>query len=148
MHTHKSRMLAAFRGEEVDTLPYVPRLDLWYLANSTCGTLPKQHAGRAMNEIARAEGWALYFRFADDQLDPAVQPMYLHRGIGLYGSRDTLYDFVFPPQMEIRVQRTGGRQRVEYHTPLGMVSATVHYDLEAQKLGTTSRFSNSQPAGA
>ena len=68
---HKARMLAAFRGEQIDRLPYVPRLDLWYLANHTCGTLPAQHAGRAMNEIARAEGWALYFRFADDQLDPA-----------------------------------------------------------------------------
>ena len=47
MHTHKSRMLAAFRGEAIDRLPYVPRLDLWYLANSVSGTLPKQHAGRA-----------------------------------------------------------------------------------------------------
>ncbi|MBP8007160.1 MAG: hypothetical protein KA019_01640, partial [Burkholderiales bacterium] len=65
MPTHRSRMLAAFRGEAVDTLPYVPRLDLWYLANATSGTLPKQHAGRAMNEIARAEGWAVYHRFAD-----------------------------------------------------------------------------------
>ena len=134
---HKSRMLAAFRGEQVDRLPYVPRLDLWYLANHTCGTLPAQHAGRTMNEIARAEGWALYFRFADDQLDPAVQPMYLHRGIGLYASRDTPYDIVFPHDVEIRVHRSGGRQRVEYHTPIGMVSTTVHYDLEAQKLGIT-----------
>ncbi len=137
MPTHRSRMLAAFRGEAVDTLPYVPRLDLWYLANATSGTLPKQHAGRAMNEIARAEGWAVYHRFADDQLDEAIQPMYLHRGIGLYASRDTPYDIVFPRDVEIRVHRSGGRQRVEYHTPIGMVSTTVHYDLEAQKLGIT-----------
>lgn len=134
---HKSRMLAAFRGEPIDRLPYVPRLDLWYLANRTCGTLPSQHAGRAMNEIARAEGWALYFRFADDQLDPAIQPMYLHRGIGLFGSRDTVYDLVFSSRIEIRVVHAGPRMRVEYHTPRGMVSTTVHYDLEAQRLGTT-----------
>jgi hypothetical protein len=55
-------MLAAFRGEEVDRLPYVPRLDLWYLANSVSGTLPKQHVGRSQNDIARAEGWTVYFR--------------------------------------------------------------------------------------
>ena len=134
---HKSRMLAAFRGEQVDRLPYVPRLDLWYLANHTCGTLPAQHAGRTMNEIARAEGWALYFRFADDQLDPAVQPMYLHRGIGLFGSRDTVYDLVISDKIEVKVVHDGPRMRVEYHTPLGMVSTTVHYDLEAQRLGTT-----------
>ena len=137
MPTHRQRMLAAFRGEPVDTLPYVPRLDLWYLANSTSGTLPKQHAHRTMNEIARAEGWAVYFRFADDQLADENRPKYLHRGIGLYGSRDTVYDIVFPRDVEIRVSREGGRQRVEYHTPVGMVSATVHYDVEAQRLGIT-----------
>ena len=51
---HKSRMLAAFRGEQVDRLPYVPRLDLWYLANHTCGTLPAQHAGRTMNSANKS----------------------------------------------------------------------------------------------
>lgn len=137
MTTHRSRMLAAFRGETVDTLPYVPRLDLWYLANSTLGTLPKQHAGKSMNEIARAEGWAVYFRFADDQLGEEARPQYLHRGIGLYASRDTVYDIVFPRDVEIRVHRDAGRQRVEYHTPLGMVSTTTHYDRQSQELGIT-----------
>src|ERR1039458_2942862 len=137
MMTHKERMLAAFRGEEVDRLPFVPRLELWYLANSTSGTLPKQHAGRAMNEIARAEGWAVYFRFADDQLSPEVQPKYLHRGIGLFASRDTVYDFVLPRDVEVRVHNDGGYRRVEYHTPLGMVSTTVQYDIAAQQRGIT-----------
>ena len=138
MYTHKSRMLAAFRGEQVDRLPYVPRLDLWYLANSVSGTLPKQHAGRAQNEIARAEGWTVYFRFADNILDPEVQKMYLHRGIGLFSTRDTLYDFVMPRDVEIKVQREGGRIRVEYHTPVGTVDSTMFYDESSQRLGITS----------
>jgi len=138
MHTHKSRMLAAFRGEDVDRLPYVPRLDLWYLANSVSGTLPKQHAGRAQNEIARAEGWAVYFRFADDLLDPETQKAYLHRGIGVFGTRDTLYDFVLPQDVEVKVRRADGRIRVEYHTPVGMVSSTMFYDESSQRLGITS----------
>jgi methylmalonyl-CoA mutase cobalamin-binding domain/chain len=137
MMTHKERMLAAFRGEEVDRLPFVPRLELWYLANSTSGTLPKQHAGRTMNEIARAEGWAVYFRFADNQLSPEDQPKYLHRGIGLFGSRDTPYDFILPRDVEVKVYREGGYHRVEYHTPLGMISTTSQYDIETQKLGIT-----------
>jgi len=137
MHTHKSRMLAAFRGEEVDRLPYVPRLDLWYLANSVSGTLPKQHVGRAQNDIARAEGWTVYFRFADNILDPQVQKMYLHRGIGLFSTRDTLYDFVMPRDVEIKVNRADGKIRVEYHTPIGMVSSTMHYDESSQRLGIT-----------
>lgn len=137
MYTHKARVLAALRGELVDRLPYVPRLDLWYLANATSGTLPKQHAGRAMNEIARAEGWALHHRFCDNQLDPAFQPQYLHRGINVFYSRDTVFDVVLPKDVEVKVQRAGARTRVEYHTPLGMVSTATHYDVDSQRHGIT-----------
>ena len=105
MTTYRERMMATFRGEEVDRLIFAPRLELWYLANATSGTLPKQHAGRAMNEIARAEGWPVYFRFADNQLSPEDQPKYLHRGIGLFGSRETLHDFILPSDVEVKVQR-------------------------------------------
>ncbi len=137
MYTHRTRIAAALRGESVDRLPYVPRLDLWYLANSTSGTLPRQHAGRSMNEIARAEGWAVHHRFADDQLDPAFQPLYLHRGINVFYSRDTVFDVVLPKNVEVKVQRAGARTRVEYHTPLGVLSTTTHYDLESQRNGIT-----------
>jgi len=137
MYTHKARIAAALRGETVDRLPYVPRLDLWYLANSTSGTLPAPHAHRAMNEIARAEGWAVHHRFADDQLDPAFQPLYLHRGINVFYSRDTVFDVVLPGDVEVKVHRAGARTRVEYHTPLGVVSTTIHYDVESQRNGIT-----------
>ncbi|MCL4800422.1 MAG: corrinoid protein [Burkholderiales bacterium] len=137
MYTHRARIAAALRGDTVDRLPYVPRLDLWYLANSTAGTLPPQHAGRAMNEIARAEGWAVHHRFADNQLDPAFQPQYLHRGINVFYSRDTVFDVVLPRGVEVKVARSGARTRVEYHTPLGVVSTTTHYDVESQKNGIT-----------
>jgi len=137
MYTHKSRVLAALRGDTVDRLPYVPRLDLWYLANSTAGTLPKQYAGVPMNEIARREGWAFHHRFCDDQLAPEYQPQYLHRGINVFYSRDTVFDVVFPKDVEIKVTREAPRTRVEYHTPLGVVSTTTHYDVESQKHGIT-----------
>ncbi len=137
MYTHKTRVLAALRGELVDRLPYVPRLDLWYLANATAGTLPKQYVGVPMNDIARAEGWAFHHRFCDDQLDPAFQPLYLHRGINVFYSRDTVFDVVLPKDVEVKVHRTGARTRVEYHTPLGMVSTTTHYDVDSQRHGIT-----------
>ncbi len=43
--THKERILKAARGEMPDMLPYIPRIDLWYSANSRAGTLPEQHQG-------------------------------------------------------------------------------------------------------
>ena len=136
-YTHKARVLAALRGEIVDRLPYVPRLDLWYLANATAGSLPKQYVGVPMNEIARAQGWAFHHRFCDDQLDPAYQPLYLHRGINVFYSRDTVFDVVLPKDVAVNVHRAGPRTRVEYHTPLGMVSTTTHYDVDSQRHGIT-----------
>lgn len=56
---HKQRIVAAIRGETADVLPFVPRLDIWYNANSLAGTLPENHRGRTQDEISRAEGWAL-----------------------------------------------------------------------------------------
>lgn len=60
MMTHKQRILMAARGEMPDLLPYVPRIDLRYNANSLVGTLPERHQGRSQDEISRAEGWALH----------------------------------------------------------------------------------------
>jgi len=34
MMTHKQRMLMAVQGEMPDHIPYAPRIDLWYNANS------------------------------------------------------------------------------------------------------------------
>lgn len=60
MMTHKQRILLAARGEMPDILPYAPRIDLWYNANSLSDTLPEKHKGRTQDEISRAEGWALH----------------------------------------------------------------------------------------
>jgi len=60
MLTHKARILRVMRGEIVDVIPYVPRLDLWWLANAFRGTLPKKYAGLKPEDISRAEGWACY----------------------------------------------------------------------------------------
>ena len=138
MATRRETMLAALRGDEAGRLQYVPRLDLWWLANSVSGTLPARYAGRAQNEIARAEGWNLYFRFADDILDPETQRMYAHRGIGLFATRDVVWDYVLPPDVDIAVTRDGGRIRVEYRTPVGTLDTTMFYDRSSQRLGVTS----------
>ena len=42
--THRERILRALRGEAVDRLPWVPRLDLWYNAHKRAGTLPAPFA--------------------------------------------------------------------------------------------------------
>jgi hypothetical protein len=79
----------------------------------------------------------LHHRFCDDQLDPVYRARYLHRGINVFYSRDTVFDVVLPKDVEVRVERTGPRMRVEYHTPLGMVSTTTHYGVDSQRHGIT-----------
>ena len=135
MYTHKSRILAAYRGEQVDTLPYVPRIDLWYLANKTNGTLPPQHAHRTQNEISRAEGWALHHKYAYSMVGETVEDALLHRGLGIYRTRDCVVDFVLPKGMEIKAHRDGELTTVEYHTPVGMVSYTMKYGPSMAGLG-------------
>ena len=68
MPTHRERILAVMRGEMVDVIPFVPRLDLWWLANLSRGTLPREFEGMTPDEIARSRGWAVYHmvpNFAD-----------------------------------------------------------------------------------
>lgn len=119
----------------MDRLPYVPRIDLWYLANSVAGTLPAQHAGRTQNEISRAEGWALHHKYAFASVGEHSDHALLHRGIGIFRTRDTVVDFVLPKDVEVRVHREGRLTRVEYHTPAGMVSNTLQYDETMKRLG-------------
>ena len=115
-------MLAALRGQPVERLPYVPRLDLWYLANATAGTLPKQYSGAAMNDIARAEGWAFHHRYCEDQLDPKVQPQYRHRDINVFYIRETVFDVVLPADVKIMVHRGYPLTSRSTSMPLGLIS--------------------------
>ena len=137
MTDHKQRILAAFRGEQVDVLPYVPRIDLWYLANRANGTLPRQHAQRTQNEISRAEGWALHHKYAYSSVGETMDNGLAHRGLGIYALRDTVVDFVWPRDMEISVRQEGELTTVEYRTPLGPLTCTVKYGPSLERLGVS-----------
>ena len=49
MMTDKERMFKAARGEWADRPPWIPRIDLWYNANSLQGTLPAKY-GKDMRD--------------------------------------------------------------------------------------------------
>lgn len=119
--TNKERMLMAARGEMPDVLPYVPRFDLWYNANSWAGTLPAEHKDRSADEIARAEGWALH-KVVPELLKVETPEENMHRGLGLYSLKENGYRVTFSPDIDIRVQQKGDSKKVEYHSPVGMVS--------------------------
>lgn len=136
MLTHKQRILMAARGEMPDILPYVPRIDLWYNAHSLAGTLPERHKGRTQDEISRAEGWALH-KIAPEFLKAHRPEDNLHRAIGVYSLKETVYTYRFSPEIEIQVERKGDATRVEYQTPIGMVSTSTIYTEEMRKAGAS-----------
>ncbi len=137
MTTHKERMLAAMRGEMVDVIPFVPRLDLWWLANSLGGTLPQRYREMTHDQIAQANGWALYKMVPDFASVIGGPEDILHRAIGLYRFRQAVYRWDFGGDVEVRVEGEGGQQRVEYRTPRGTVSTLGGLSEEMKRAGAS-----------
>ncbi len=137
MTTHKERILAAMRGEMVDVIPFVPRLDLWWLSNSMKGTLPQQYREMTHDQIARANGWALYKMVPDFASIVSGPEDVLHRAIGLYRFRQAVYRWEFGGDVEVRVEGEGGQQRVEYRTPRGTVSTVGGHTEEMKRAGAS-----------
>jgi len=136
MMTHKARILAAARGEMADVLPYVPRIDLWYNANSYVGTLPKKHRGRTQDEISRAEGWAMH-KVIPELLKVSSPEENLHRGLGLYSLKENGYRIELSSNIEVTVKREGDLKRVEYHTPLGTIGVAELISEEMRRAGAS-----------
>ncbi len=132
--TNRQRILMAIRGETADVIPFAPRLDLWYLANLHSGTIPKKYVGMTLDDIARAEGWALHKVIPEyqDKLKPHGN---LHWALGILSYKETVFNFHFSREIDIEVIREGDRTRIVYHTPVGSVSTSVISTEEMRKAG-------------
>lgn len=137
---HRERLLRIAKGEMVDKIPFVPRIDLWHNAHELAGTLPEIHKGRTVEEIHRAEGWPLH-KMIPEYLKPEKPEDIIHRAIGLYRLKEFPYDFEFSSDVEIDVEyeEEGDEYmtHVEYHTPLGTVSVRHGYTAEMKRSGAS-----------
>jgi len=148
MMTHRERLLKIARGEMVDKIPFVPRIDLWHNAHELSGTLPEKYRGLSVEEIHRAEGWPLH-KMIPEYLKPERPEDIIHRAIGLYRLKEFPYDFEFSSDVEINVEyREEGDEymtHVEYHTPQGMISVSHGYTAGMKKSGASITWVN-EPA--
>ncbi len=48
---YQERILNTIKGNTVDFLPFVPRMDLWYKSNKINGTLPYKYKNYSLKEI-------------------------------------------------------------------------------------------------
>ena len=128
--THEERIMAAIRGEALDRLPFIPRLDLWYQANQLQGTLPDKYRHASLIDIADDLGVGVHcvvpnFSSLEDPDDNA------HVCLGLFKTKSVFY--TVDVDVEYEVTHDGGATTTVYHTPFGDLSGTTYLD-EAMKI--------------
>lgn len=137
---HRERLLKVARGEMVDTIPWIPRIDLWHNANALAGTLPKKYRQYSVEEIHRAEGWPLH-KVVPEYLKPEKPEDIVHRAIGLYRLKEYPYDFEFSGDVEVEVAYEDSADesmtRVSYHTPVGTITVRHGITAEMKKSGAS-----------
>lgn len=137
---HRERISAVFRGETVDVIPWVPRIDLWHNAHENTGTLPHRFAGMKVEDIHRSLGWPLH-KVVPEYLKPERPEDIHHRGIGLYNLKEFPYTFEFSRDVNIRVKTEADEDEVmthvEYHTPVGTVTVRHGLTAEMKKSGAS-----------
>lgn len=127
-------MLRAIRGEWAGSLPWVPRIDLWYNANSYRGTLPAVFQQKAsIEEVADYIGGG-YHKVVPEFLKARTPDDTIDRGIGIY----RLGEMACRPEL-VGVDREVKHERdtttVTYHTPVGSVSCKMLYTEKMRQAG-------------
>ena len=120
------------RGEMADVIPFVPRLDLWWLANATAGKLPEEFAGMTPDDISKKFGWAAYHMVPNFAGISGPEDI-LHRSIGLFNSRQSVFRWAFSDDVHVTAKDVGGLQAVTYETPVGTVTTVGGLTLDMKK---------------
>ena len=138
--SHRQRILSVFRGETVDQMPWVPRIDLWLNAQLARGTVPERFEGMTVEDIHRSRGWPLH-KMVPEFSRPEKPEDQTHFGIGLFDLKEYPCTFQFSPDVDIRVRHEVSEAEqmthVEYHTPVGMVSVAHGSTREMKKGGAS-----------
>jgi uroporphyrinogen-III decarboxylase len=95
--THRQRALSAMRGEPVDRLPFIGRMDLWYKYHANRGTLPTKYRGWSLRDIQRD----------------------LDIGVFGFGAWDISFFRIEYRRVTVRKDPDSRDPRVEYDTPYG-----------------------------
>ncbi|MBI2302279.1 MAG: hypothetical protein HYU66_25530 [Armatimonadetes bacterium] len=109
--THRQRALAALRGQPVDRLPFIGRMELWFDHAKAHDTLPPRYANATLWDLQRDLDIGIY----------AHVPM---GGASFYRWRHR--------RVTVEETRRGGEQVLVYHTPHGVLRSRF---VLAQPLG-------------
>lgn len=134
--TYRERIIDAIAGKGGGSLPFIPRLDLWYKANSLAGTLPPEYKNASLMDIVDGLGVGYHcllpdfsdFEYADADADI---------GLGVYHLGVNCYETVFHNVERIVVRDDKGGLRTTYKTPRGDIATEAVWDEDMRKNGIT-----------
>ena len=135
--TYRQRMLATINGEAVDQIPWVPRMDLWYIANRARGTLPKKFIGLDLVEIAAVMGVGCH-AVGGDMTIPVERNLVL-RGLGCDNHPDYPYR-VELRKFQVQFEVDGENSRTCISTPAGEVFTNLFQSSQMTKDGISLPF--------
>ncbi len=131
----KEAMLATIRGQATASIPWVPRLDLWFNAQRQAGTLPAKYRRASLMEMTDDLGWGFHAVIPDFR-DLQHSDDDLHRGLGVWNLGTMPCRTLFE-DVDVLVERSGDRTTVEYHTPVGVVRTSTVYNQSMRDAGIT-----------
>ncbi|MFN7996139.1 MAG: uroporphyrinogen decarboxylase family protein [Bryobacteraceae bacterium] len=132
--TEHQRILKSIRGEAVDRVPWLPRLEFWHRAALRAGTLPAEFEGLTPRQLARELGAACYAVVPD--FTEAGESGMLDRGLGIYRIPTLSYRADLR-DVERRISRNGRETVVEYPTPRGVLRTAFLFTDEMLDAGAS-----------
>jgi len=132
---HRQRVMAVLKGQPVERIPWVPRLDLWYNARKRAGSLPRHFGGATLRELVDEFGWG-YHAVIPNFKDLRGPEDETHRALGIYNLHTMPVRTVLEG-VRVETARRGDETRVSYTTPVGSLSTTVLYDEAMRRAGIT-----------
>lgn len=132
--TEHERILASIRGEAVDRIPWLPRLEFWHRAALRKGTLPAEFGGLTLRQIAHNLGAACYAVVPD--FTEGGETGMLDRGLGVYRLPTLAYEASLR-DIERRVCQCGRETVVEYETPHGLLHSAFLFTDQMLEAGAS-----------
>jgi len=115
---HRERSLAAMRGEPVDRIPFIARMDLWYSFHKNQGTLPYPYEKASLWDIQRDLGI----------------------GIFGFGAWDISFYRLAHQNVDVHAETRNQTSITTYHTPYGsLVAREVMAEELKEAAGTGAR---------
>ncbi|MGQ9730060.1 MAG: uroporphyrinogen decarboxylase family protein [Candidatus Zipacnadales bacterium] len=133
--SYRNRILSALRHEPVVSIPWVPRLDLWYNAHRYRGTLPPEWEGASLMDIVADLGVG-YHAVIPDFLNTEEPDEACDRLLGIEHVANQPYRVRFQ-RTERFVEHKGDDLRVTYRSPAGTLSGCLRYDEGMRRDGIT-----------